>query len=160
MKTPEQVLETLAHLATADREWILQALSEKARSRLREWVSARTRRPAEPEANTAPAGTPDPVPALPRLEGEPTWILALVLSIRSWPWQEALLAKLPPDQRLEVVQLRASLPRASAKIREALMRALVEQARPAEMPDSPFERTLSRACLRPVRRSRLMKFAT
>ena len=82
-------------------------------------------------------------------------MLALILSERTWPWQEALVMALPPEKRLEVAQLRTRLPRPSSRMREALLRALSEQVLSATAGgggDAPFEQALGLARFRTGRR--------
>ena len=61
------------------------------------------------------------------LAGEPSWVIALILSLGAWRWEQALLMKLPPVARLEVNQLRHSLPRPSPAMRSLVTLTLREQ---------------------------------
>lgn len=156
MKSVEEAVEALCQLAVADREWILGALSVSARKRLRDLAAAKhdaaAERPDDPEAADSPVERQlleaSPALAAARLRPEPAWVLALIVSERTWPWEEALVTALPPDKRLEVAQLRTRLPRPSRQMREALLRALSEQVFSATAGTDgnvPFERALGRA---------------
>lgn len=166
MNSAQEAVEALCRLSASDRDWILSALSSNARKRLRELAAAEHRDAAGGGEEAAPresAGNPAeealsgaaPTFVISRLGAEPAWMLALVLNVRKWPWQEALLSALPPDKRFEVAQLRARLPRPSSRMHEALLRALTEQLSSvttvAER-DALFEVALGRARLRTRRR--------
>lgn len=146
MKSVEEAVERLSVLSRDDRAWILSALSGSAQARLRELAamhgisgpSGTSLFPA-PLASVADAGpvskgsaeralqaledqVPERIAAC--LDAEPAWVLAALLAMRAWRWEEPLLAKLPPDRRLEVARLRVTLPPLSQKLADTLARVL------------------------------------
>ena len=162
MRTAEQVLERLRRLSATDRAWLLQALSDGAKAQLRQLTAALSEhssnsfgRPVAAEAAV------DLERLVPRLAAEPAWMLALLLMSRPGPWTAQLLARLAPDKRLEVVQLRASLPRMSPAMEEALARSLAEQIAAApDGPDPSFEEAFERARFGLRSRRRLVEVGT
>lgn len=176
MKSAEEALEALSRLCGADREWLLTALSGNARARLLRLATSE-RGPSESErapglvsaadARESGSGAEAMLDAAPMekiasaLESEPTWVMAVLLGTRAWRWEEHLLGKLAPDQRHEVVRLRATLPQSSPKMREALTRALWEQvSEAAARPEIAFEQILRRARPRVRRRGWAMEIGT
>jgi hypothetical protein len=136
MKSAEEAVERLSALSPGDRAWLLGALSGSAQARLRELAarhgSTEHREIALPSSSPASAVeqalqsmTPEKVVAC--LDAEPAWVLAVLLAMRPWPWEEALLARLSPDRRLEVAQLRVTLPRLSQKLADTLARAFAQR---------------------------------
>lgn len=166
MKSAQEAVEALCQLAMADRDWILGALSASARKRLRDLAATRhgaaAGRAGDPVAHETGNTSAEqrlieasPALVISRLRSEPLWMLALILSERTWPWQEALLTALAPDKRLEVAQVRARLPRPSSRMREGLLRALSEQVFSAAADgagNAPFEQALGLARFRTGRR--------
>lgn len=158
MKTAEEVLERLSRLSATDRAWLLQALSDGAKARLRRLTAAMQDSSGQ---HPAAGAYVDLARLVPRLVAEPAWTLALLLSVRPGPWTAQLLARLTPDKRLEVVQLRASLPRVSPVLEEALVRTLAERfATAADAPDPSFDEAFERARSGPWGRSRLVEVGT
>jgi hypothetical protein len=152
MSASGNYLEKLARLSREDRDWILARLSSGARAALREQmdVNFRSRETDEP----APAGfelersldSVDPAVVALRLAGEPSWVIAMILSIRPWQWEQQLLARAPTVTRLEVAQSRGGLPRVSNAMRNLLIRSLHDllcgsssEARFAELLDRAAE---------------------
>ena len=162
MTSAQEAIEALCRLSAPDREWILRALSPDARGRLRELTAVTRDRDPAPSAEPNPREPPQALLDAPaalvvsRLCSEPAWILALVLTLGPWPWQEALLAALPPERRQEAAQLRARLPRMSNAMHESLLRALCTQvsAAAAEPEGPPFEQAFVRARISTRRWSR------
>jgi hypothetical protein len=165
MRSAQEAVDALCRLSAADREWILGALSAEARAKLKELAAAPQQggppraddhERQEPEGSSAQRALIDASPAIvvSRLAAEPAWILALVLTLTNWPWQDQLLTGLPADKRLEVAQQRARLPPVSTPLRGALLRALSAQllAAPAADEHPPFEHALVRARMRTRRR--------
>jgi hypothetical protein len=148
LSASERLIGRLAQLAARDREWILAHLSEGAKANL-------VRHLGQGEA-TATADRPqalDEERVLDTIEGEavtsylaaePSWVIALILSLRAWRWEQALLLKLPPLARLEVNQLRHSLTRPSAAMRTLVTRTFREQLT-APASGSRFEDLLDQA---------------
>jgi len=157
MKTPEEVLERLGRLSAADRAWLLQALSDRAKERLRRLTAEARGSSANSEEHPATPWTDVDLEALaPSLAAEPAWTLALLFSIRPGPWQVQVLAKLAADKTLEVMRLRASLPRLSRTMEDALARVLAEQiSAAAEAPDTQFQQAFERARVGMRRRIRI-----
>jgi hypothetical protein len=155
MKTAEEVLDRLGRLSAADRAWLLQALSDQAKARLRQVTAALQGHPTDCRAHqSVPETSEELAQQVAWLAAEPAWILALVLGIRPGPWQGRLLARLAPEKRREVMQLRAGVPPLSKKMEEALGRVLAEQA--SGMPEAPllsFEDTFERERVGGWRRS-------
>jgi hypothetical protein len=147
--TAMDAMELIASLSKRDRAWILRNLSESAQRCLRERASSeRTgldQGADTPRIQTSPAvvgkdSSPtkeDPAVADERavewlegeqvavaLAGEPPWIVAMLLSLRSWQWEAQMLARIAPMTRLEVTQLRLSAPRVSDGMRRLLLSSL------------------------------------
>lgn len=154
MKATQDMLDRLGRLSAADRVWILQALSDRAKGRLRQVTAALPNRSLGSHGHPPEPETPEAfLQRAAWLAGEPAWILALVLGSRAGPWQARLLAKLAPGKRREVLQLRAGLPPLSKKMEQALARALREQSPAAPLPAS-FEDAFERERVSLWRRSR------
>lgn len=162
MKTAEEALEELGRVSAADRAWILRALSSAAKARLRLLTVTLQEHPSDSGARAPGMDTAVDLSRLvPRLAAEPAWILAVLLRARPGPWTAQLLVRLAADKRLEVTQLRASLPRLSPKMAEALARALSAQLSVAEdVPETSFEETFERARSRARRWRRLVEVGT
>ena len=147
--TTTDAMELLASLSKRDRAWILRNLSEGAQRCLRERASSERANPdgsldAGPRIPTAPAAgkdriatKEDPAAADERavewlegeqvaaaLAGEPPWIVAMLLGLRSWPWEAQMLTRIAPMTRLEVSQLRLSATRASDGMRRLMLSSL------------------------------------
>lgn len=147
--TATDAMELIASLSMRDRAWILRNLSEGAQRGLRERASSERTGVKKKEAED-PAGADER--AVERLEGEqvaaalagePPWIVAMLLGLRSWHWEVQMLARIAPMTRLEVSQLRLSAPRVSDGMRRLLLSSL--RARVAGIADSSpnaFERLL------------------
>ena len=170
--TATDALELLAELSKRDRAWILRNLSEGAQRCLRERANQeRANHDGNPDApleGVVRIPTPraagkdraspkeDPAVADERavewlegeqvaiaLTGEPPWIVATLLGLRTWPWETQMLARIAPMTRLEVSQLRLSAPRVSEAMRRLLLSTL--RARVASVAASSatgFERLL------------------
>lgn len=162
MKTAEEALEELGRVSAADRAWILRALSSPAKARLRLLTAALQEQPSNSDARAPATDSPMDLSRLvPRLAVEPAWVLAVLLGARPGPWTAQLLVRLAADKRLEVMQLRASLPQLSPKMTEALARALSAQfSAAADVPESSFEETFERARSRARRWRRLAEVGT
>ena len=157
MKTPEEVLERLGRLSATDRAWLVQALSDPAKERLRRLTAAGRGSATDSEESPATPWTNiDLEQLVPSLAAEPAWTLALLFSVRPGPWQVQVLAKLTADKTLEVMRLRDSLPRLSRVMEDALARVLAEQiAAAAETPDTQFQQAFERARVGMRRRIRV-----
>lgn len=97
--------------------------------------------------------TPDEERAVDILDGgsvaahlvtEQPWVIALILRIRSWRWEQQVLSALAPVSRLEVTQLRSSLPPLSTSMAALLVRTLRQQLE-EQQPSSRFEQLFDRA---------------
>jgi hypothetical protein len=143
-----RLIRRLAQLTAGDREWILAHLSAGAKANLLRHLGQGegTRIIDGPQAldeERVLDGLEEETVAS-HLAGEPSWVIALVLSLRAWRWEQAVLTKLPPVARLEVNQLRHSLPPPSAAMRSLVTGTLREQlAAPAL--GSRFEDLLDQA---------------
>lgn len=144
-------MERLARLSRRDRDWILAHLSTDARANLR-------REAGDADAEAA-AGSPalrdereldalDGATVAAYLAIEPSWVIAMIMSVREWRWESQVLAKTPPVTRLEVSQLRGSLPRMSAAMRGLVMRTLRAQLLTTPAGEFRFDQLLDRAQLR------------
>jgi hypothetical protein len=131
LSASERLIGRLAQLAAQDREWILARLSAGAKANLLRHLDQ-----GETTQITDRPRTLDDERVLDNVEGEtvarylagePSWVVALILSLRAWRWEQPVLMKLPPVARLEVNQLRHSLPRPSAAMRSLVTRTLREQ---------------------------------
>jgi hypothetical protein len=151
--TAMDALELLAGLSKRDRAWILRNLSEAAQRRLREQANLeRANLDGNPGANMeGVARIPTPRPAgkdraspkedlaaaderavewlegeqvAAALTGEPPWIVAALVGLRTWPWESQMLARIAPMTRLEVSQLRLSAPRVTEAMRRLLLSSL------------------------------------
>jgi len=148
LSASERLIGRLAQLSARDREWILTHLSPGAKTNLlRQLGQEESADPAErPLAALEDERVLDALEAgavAGYLADEPSWVVALILSLRTWRWEHQVLTKLPPVTRLELTQLRHSLPRASAAMRTLLTRTLREQlATPRS--GSRFEHLLDR----------------
>jgi hypothetical protein len=170
MKSAEEALRRLSEVSAADRDWIVRALSVSAKARLRglaarhgierAGTSPPASLPAAPVAATPPEGDVErtleaarPASVVSCLEAEPAWILAALLAMRAWSWEESLLARLAPSRRLEVARLRASVPRLSPKLAAVLARTLAQRIAAAGATQEPgLERMLRRTKPRAWRR--------
>jgi hypothetical protein len=148
-------MERLARLSRRDRDWILAHLSADAKANLRRQVR---RAPGDTDAEAA-GGLPalhdereldalDGGMVAAYLAAEPSWVIAMIMSVREWRWETQVLAKTPPVTRLEVSQLRGSLPRVSGAMRSLVMRTLRAQLLPMLASESRFDQLLDRAQLR------------
>jgi hypothetical protein len=133
MRSPQQCIDDLARLSRDDRAWILSRLSPSARAAL--LGQAREATAAKPAA--APRGAPDlnDERTLNELDAgfvagilahEASWVIAMIMSLRTWAWESQVLSKVPAVTRLEVTQLRVTLPQVSAAMRNLLIRTLRE----------------------------------
>ena len=149
-QTAGQMIERLLRLAPQDRDWILAHLSAAARTNLLRQLG---------EASTQAAAESPPAleseQALDALDGdavasylasEPSWLVAMIMSLRSWRWENQLLARLPPVTRLEVNQMRGSLPPLSVAMKKLLAQTLRDQLPAAgQHAAMRFDRLLDRA---------------
>jgi hypothetical protein len=158
--TATDALELIASLSKRDRAWILRNLSEGAQRSLRERASServdgectRTERTGErgPSREDGPAGADERAvewlegeQVAAALAGEPPWVVAMLLGLRSWQWEAQMLMCLAPMTRLEVSQLRLSAPRVSDGMRRLLLRSLrARVAGLAAVSPNGFERLL------------------
>lgn len=146
--TAADAVELLATLSESDRAWILRNLSEGAQRCLRERASQERaslesgadtpRIPTSAAAGKGPVTTKeDPAAADERavewlegeqvaaaLAGEPPWVVAMLVGLRSWQWEAQVLARIAPMTRLEVSQLRLTAPRVSDGMRRLLLSSL------------------------------------
>jgi hypothetical protein len=131
LSASERLIGRLAQLAARDREWILAHLSAGAQANLlrhlgQDEAAATAGRPQALDDERV-SDSVDGETVASSLSGEPSWVIALILSLRAWRWEHALLMKLSPVARLEVNQLRQSLPRPSAAMRALVTRTLRER---------------------------------
>jgi hypothetical protein len=143
----ERLIGRLVQLAARDREWILAHLSAGAKANLLRHLGQgeATATSGRPQAldDECMSDTVEGETVATYLAGEPSWVIALILSLRAWRWEQVLLMKLSPVVRLEVNQLRHSLPRPAAAMRALVTHTLREQlATPASGPR--FEDLLDR----------------
>lgn len=139
LSASERLIGRLAQLAARDREWILAHLSAGAKANLLRHLgqgetTAAADRPLALDDERVLDGVEGETVAS-YLAGEPSWVTALILSLRAWRWEQPVLLKLPPVARLEVNQLRHSLPRPSAAMRSLVTRTLRERL--AASPSGP-----------------------
>jgi hypothetical protein len=130
MNTSQHLIERLTQLSRTDRDWILANLSPGAKANLlrqlgQDTIAPGERMPALEDERALDALDGDTVATY--LAGEPSWVIGTILALRSWRWEHQVLTKVAPVTRLEVTQLRGSLPRASAAMRGLLLRTLREQ---------------------------------
>lgn len=146
-------LDRIAELSRPDRDWILANLSGAAKASLR-----RQARLAAGSAASDSASDVADERALDALDAstvaaylaqEPSWVIAMVLSVRSWRWESAVLAKAPIVTRHETMQLQASLPRISAAMTRQLVRTLRNQLLPEAEGSQRFEQLLDGAQKQP-----------
>ena len=131
LSASERLIGRLAQLAARDREWILEHLSAGAKANLlrhlgQDEVTATADRPQALDDERV-LDTVEGETVAGYLAGEPSWVIALILSLRAWRWEQPVLMKLPPVARLEVNQLRHSLSRPSAAMRALVTRTLRER---------------------------------
>jgi hypothetical protein len=135
--TATDAMELIASLSRRDRDWILRNLSEGAQRGLRERASSERAGGERTGRDRTSSMEEDPVAADERavewlegeqvaaaLAGEPPWVVAMLLGLRSWQWEARMLVRLAPMTRLEVSQLRLSAPRVSDGMRRLLLRSL------------------------------------
>jgi hypothetical protein len=155
----DDLVARLAALSSADRDWLLEALSPSAREQLllltrseldqtdanRQSVSSQSRGAAPLEASEAELErrTPamliaqlvaTPIGALAEvLAGEPIWLTAALLRAADWPWRAQLLQRLPHV----AVCLCPPLEAPRAPLTEPFTRALLEHlvARTVDVPE-------------------------
>lgn len=146
MNTAAGLIERVAQLSREDRDWILGHLSAPAKASLLSQLDQGE--PALPDDST----TRSDERALNVLDGEvvagalasePSWLIAMILGLHSWRWEPQVLARLAPVTRLEVNQLRDSLPQLAPAMRGLLTRTLREQFQAAPQ-NSRFEQLLDR----------------
>ncbi len=142
-------LDRIAELSHQDRDWILANLSAGAKANLRRQARLAAG-PSDSEAapDVADERALDVLDAsvvAAYLAKEPSWVIAMVLSVRSWRWESAVLAKAPAVTRLEVTQLQASLPRISPAMTRQLVRTLRKQLLHQAEAGSRFEELLEGA---------------
>lgn len=125
-------ISRLAKLPAEDRQWLYGQLSADERARLAELLS---RDAGARAANAAKTGESEFPPAEERaarasgwqvtqaLIDEPEWMLALVLSRRSWPWSADYLDGMDVARHQRVHALIPSVRKAS---REAAYRAAIK----------------------------------
>jgi hypothetical protein len=131
LSASERLIGRLAQLAARDREWILAHLSAGAKANLlrhlgQDEATATVDRPQALDDERM-LDTVDGETVARYLAGEPSWVIALILSLRAWRWEQPVLMKLPPVARLEVNRLRHSLSRPSAAMRALVTRTLRER---------------------------------
>jgi hypothetical protein len=150
MTTIDAMLERLSQLSRRDRQWLLRNLSTEARAVLGQHAASATVAAPTPNSDVPlheelalDALAPEVVAA--ELAAQPSWVLAMILSLRSWRWEEALLERTPPVTRLELMQLRSSLPPVSAAMHALVVRTLRARFLPAAGTQLPFEAVLERA---------------
>ena len=131
LSASERLIRRLVHLAPRDREWILAHLSAGAQANLLRHLGQGEPTPLadRPQAldDERVLDTVEAETVASYLAGEPSWVIALILSLGAWRWEQALLLKLPPVARLEVNQLRHSLPRPSPAMRSLVTLTLREK---------------------------------
>ena len=147
--TSADALQRLAGLSKQDRDWIVRNLSAVAQQRLREQTAterANLEGPAARNRQDAPSGAARPSAeedsgmaderalewlsgeqVAEALSGEPPWIMATLLALRTWTWEPQMLARIAPVTRLEVSQLRLSAPRPSQAMSRLLLKSLRER---------------------------------
>jgi hypothetical protein len=148
LSASERLIGRLVQLAARDREWILAHLSAGAKANLlrhlgQDEAKVTADRPQALDDDRV-LDTVEGETVAHYLSGEPSWVIALILSLRAWRWEQQVLMKLPPVARLEVNQLRHTLSRPSAAMRALVMRTLREQLA-APSPGSRFEDLLDQA---------------
>lgn len=121
----------LAKLPLEDREWLYGQLSAAERARLVTLLSRDAETDSEPPSRDQQRATGSTEETVARanpwqitqaLVDEPEWMLALLLSRRSWPWSEAYLEGLDDTRRQRVW---SSLSPVRLSVREATYRAAV-----------------------------------
>jgi hypothetical protein len=139
------LIERVAQLSREDRDWILAHLSAPAKASLQRQLDR-----AGPDTDSSPVTRADER-ALDALDGEtvaaglavePAWLIAMILSLHSWRWEQQVLGRLAPVTRLEVNQLRGSLPELSPAMRNLLAHTLHEHLR-ATAQNPVFEHLLN-----------------
>lgn len=167
MKALTRVIERLAELSRGDRDWLLRNLSEAAKESLRARAAEEREDDDGPERDppamrkrAAPDGADAAVTNERRLEflpgdrvaealaGDPPWLLAAVLGLRSWPWEVQALARASAVTRAEISRLRLGASRVSPAMRELLVQSLLEKVSAGDEPAmNGFERLLHTARL-------------
>ncbi len=133
--TSADALQRLASLTRRDRDWIVRNLSVAAQQRLREQTAAEragldgspARVSSEQDADEHALEwlSGDQIAAA--LSGEPPWVVATLLALRTWPWEAQMLAHIAPVTRMEVSQLRLLAPRPSQAMSRLLLKSLRER---------------------------------
>lgn len=169
MSAAEDLIERLAQLSRRDRNWILERLSAGAKANLLRQLSPGSGDTAANAtgANTTAANSSERPAALQDeraldgldgesvaacLAAEPSWLIAMILGVRGWRWEHQVLARVPPVTRLEVNQLRSSLPRASTAMKGVLIHTLWKRLQ-APQSDLRFDQLLDRAQSRGAQRT-------
>jgi hypothetical protein len=134
VSTAKDLVERLTTLSRVDRDWLLANLSPDARTNLLRQLGRNTSGVSAAESDRTPGlederalDAVDGATIATCLAGEPSWVIAMILGVRTWRWEHHVLASIAPVTRLEVNQLRGSLPRASAAMGSLLLRTLREQ---------------------------------
>jgi hypothetical protein len=130
VKTVVDVLERLGRLSQGDRAWILRNLSAAAQTKLRDNMEGRepAARKEEGEAtDTRVLELLDGAQAAAALAGEPAWLIATLIGMRPWPWEEQMLASIAPVTRMEVKRLRLAAPRVAPAMGQLLLKCSRER---------------------------------
>lgn len=161
MTSANDVIAQLGTLAEADRAWILEQLPRAAKALLLD----------EPlHAHAVPVDAPplneseeqSIARALARAEGqcvrhvlgkEPSWLIAAVMQMRSWPWRTEVLDGLPEWQRLEVTRLEEKAT-FTVQTSDAIARLLLQRITGSELPppESTFSKLVAKLSSSRVRR--------
>jgi hypothetical protein len=131
----DDILRTLSTLSAADRSWIIDRLSPRAKSQLLERVPSIKAEPKVEPAAQAPVSLNDPerdsiYECLERadatsiaylLKAEPVWVAAALLSAREWRWHRSVL-DLMPGVRAEIERALQSGTAFTQPLRDAVAR--------------------------------------
>ena len=161
----QKAARLLRELDGADREWMLDQFSPEERARLESAMASVGR----PETSITPAHSAKPhegsavdeKPAVARLaaadvavvttllQGEPDWIVALVLMHTAWPWLPRYLAQRPVVELDRYEKLARELEvRVKPAVRQAVIDACARRLHslhPTEPELTPFERLVAAA---------------
>jgi hypothetical protein len=141
VSSSQDMVEVLGGLSREDREWILARLSAGAKANLLQ-MAERTPGGESPEQTLDGL---EPARVAGALLDEPSWVIAMILKVRSWSWENAVSGALPPMLRLELGRLRGSLPPVSTAMRQLLIRTLQHRLLAGERNSERFEDLLDRA---------------
>jgi len=161
----QKAARLLRELDGADREWMLGQFSADERARLERAMASvgAPETPATPAHNAKPhdesavdektavatLAAADVAVVTTLLQGEPDWIVALVLMYTAWPWLPRFLAQRPAVELDRYERLARELePRVKPAVRQAVIDACVRRLHslhPPEPEPTPFERLVAAA---------------